>query len=165
MLQLFNNLVHRQNSSILATLHCCSKAKQTCALTVFLPPNIHHQQCFASFSKNWLCAASSGFKRSIIMSFISPSPASRQRRRTTDHLLRLHHAIQVHDEQTAMWRFQVECFTSSAHFFPMADFKRFQNHQVIFRYSGFHLVVTSRLVISLVSCDCLVIPSCDFQTF
>ena len=47
MLQLCKqNLVHRKNSSILATFHCCpySKTKQTCALTVFLPPNIPDQQ-------------------------------------------------------------------------------------------------------------------------
>ena len=35
----------------------------------------------------------------------------------------------------------------------LADFKCFQNQQVNFRYSGFHLIVTSRHVISLVSCD------------
>ena len=35
----------------------------------------------------------------------------------------------------------------------LADFKCFQNHQVNFRYLGFHLVVTSRHVILLVSCD------------
>ena len=35
-------------------------------------------------------------------------------------------------------------------------FKCLRYLQVTFRYSGFHLVVTSRHVISLVSCDCLV---------
>ena len=76
ILQLLN-LVHRQNSSILATLHCCpcSKAKQTCALTVFLPPNIPDQQC--------LPASNSAAERRIIFSASMTQSTSPWRRTNT----------------------------------------------------------------------------------
>jgi len=48
------NLVHRQNSSVLAALHRSSycQAKSTLALTVLLPANIPYQQCVQTLWKN-----------------------------------------------------------------------------------------------------------------
>jgi len=89
------NLVQGHNSSVLAALHRSSycQAKPTFALNVLLPANIPYQQCEQTLWKMVVCRLSWFLEYHKILS-ISQSGGFRQRRKNTDHILRLDDAIQ-----------------------------------------------------------------------